>query len=163
MEGKSRNMKKSHSTDKDFNLWVILEQARTAVGTARDKELYQYKVSFMKAAVLYIVDAIGSEATPAEISRWILRRSHSVSGLLERMEKDGLIKKAKDLPRRNLVRVTLTDKGKQTLKESLKRESIHNVMSVLSASEQEQLYSMLQKLRDRALKETITIPTPPFP
>lgn len=156
-------MKKSHSEDKDFNLWVMLEQARTAVGTARDKELYQYKVSFMKAAVLYIVNAIGSEATPAEISRWILRRSHSVSGLLERMEKDGLIKKAKDLPRRNLVRVTLTDKGKQILKETTKRESIHNVMSVLSASEQEQLYSMLQRLRDRALKETITIPTPPFP
>jgi DNA-binding MarR family transcriptional regulator len=163
MEGKSRSMKKSHSEDKDFNLWVMLEQARTAVGTARDKELYQYKVSFMKAAVLYIVNAIGSEATPAEISRWILRRSHSVSGLLERMEKDGLIKKAKDLPRRNLVRVTLTDKGKQILKETTKRESIHNVMSVLSASEQEQLYSMLQRLRDRALKETITIPTPPFP
>jgi DNA-binding MarR family transcriptional regulator len=156
-------MKKSRSEDKDYNLWVILEQARTAVGTARDKELYPYKISFMKAAVLFIVDSIGSEATPAEISRWILRRSHSVSGLLERMEKDGLIKKTKDLPRRNLVRVTLTDKGKQALKESLRRESIHNVMAILSESEQEQLYSMLQRIRDRALKETITIPTPPFP
>jgi DNA-binding MarR family transcriptional regulator len=156
-------MKKSHSEDKDYNLWVMLEQARTAVGTARDKELYQYKISFMKAAVLYIVDSIGSEATPAEISRWILRRSHSVSGLLERMEKDGLITKSKDLPRRNLVRVTLTDKGKQVLKESLKRESIHNIMSILTESEREQLYSVLKRIRDRALKETITIPTPPFP
>ena len=156
-------MKKSHSDDKDYNLWVMLEQARTAMGTARDKELYHYKISFMKAAVLFIVDAIGNEATPAEISRWILRRSHSVSGLLDRMEKDGLIKKTKDLPRRNLVRVTLTDKGRQSLKDSMKRESIHNVMAILSESEYKQLYSLLEKVRDKALKEAGISPTPPFP
>ena len=35
------NMNASLSTDKDYNLWVLLHQARDAVFKARDKELSQ--------------------------------------------------------------------------------------------------------------------------
>jgi DNA-binding MarR family transcriptional regulator len=116
----------------------------------------------MQAAVLFQVDFIGDEATPAKISRAILRRAHSVSGLLDRMEKDGLIKRAKDMERKNLVRVRLTEKGKKALKNAAKRESIRNIPTVLSSEEHQQLYSLLLKLREKALRETGSS-TPPFP
>ena len=157
MKGKS-----AQSVDKDYQLWVILEQARSAILTAREKELAKYDTSTMKAAVLFIADSIGSEATPAEISRWILRRPHTVSGILDRMEKDGLINKTKDLERKNMVRVTITDRGKKTLQQSRKRESIHRSLTSLSESEKEKLYTVLEKIRDRALKMA-AVPKPPYP
>ncbi len=120
---------------------------------ARWEELAQYNVPPVQAAVLFIIQAIGYRATPAEISRWFFRQSHSVSELLSRMEKGGLVRKVKDLDRKNLVRVELTEKGRETYHQSMKRVSIHNIMSSLSEEEHQQLRSCLQKLRDKALKE----------
>jgi len=110
--------------NKEDDIWIMLDQAHAAIYADREKELRQYNLSTMKSAVLFCINQIGSEVTPAELSRWLLRRSHSVSGLLNRMEKDGLIKKTKDLHRKNLVRVTITEKGKQAYKDSLKSVSI---------------------------------------
>jgi DNA-binding MarR family transcriptional regulator len=69
------------------------------------------------------------------------------------MEKDGLIKKVKDLDRRNLVRVALTEKGKEALRQSSKRESIHRIMSGLSQEERRQVKTSLQKLWNKAMEE----------
>ena len=99
---------------------------------ARTRELFQYGITPAEAAVLVIVQAIGEKATPAEISRWLFREPHSISGLLARMEKQGLVRKVKDLDRKNLVRVVITEKGQQAYQQSTKRESIHRIMSSLS-------------------------------
>jgi DNA-binding MarR family transcriptional regulator len=159
LEGKMKNVK---ATDQDYNLWIMLEHARSAVVAAREKELSQHGVSMMKAAVLFIVDSIGDEATPAEISRWILRKSHSVSGLLDRMEKDGLIKKTKDLHRKNLVRVTITEKGYKALNKSKDRKAIHRAMAAIPEEERQKFYNQLEKIRDKALRQA-GISKPPFP
>jgi len=149
--------------DEDYELWVLLYQAKDAIEIAREKELRPYGISPMQAAVLFIVQAIGDKATPAEISRWMFRQHHSVSGLLNRMEKAGLVKKTKDLDRKNLVRVTLTEKGQQAYRDSLKRESLHNIMPSLSKEKRQQLKSYLKELRDTALKEVGNEFKLPFP
>jgi DNA-binding MarR family transcriptional regulator len=140
------------STDHDYNLWVLLRQTRDAMVKAREKELEKYGISSIQAAVLFNIQAIGSEATPAELSRRLVREPHSVSGLLNRMEKQGLITRNKDLPKRNMVRVMLTEKGKEVYELSTKRISMHDTMAVLSEAERNQLWNTLEKLRDKALK-----------
>ena len=151
------------STGQDYNLWVLLHQAKDAVFKAREKELSQYGISAMEAAALFIIQAIGDKATPAEISRWIFREHHTVTALLSRMEKKGLITKVKDLDRKNLWRVSLTEKGQDAYRQSLNRESIHAAMSPLSENERQQLGSYLRKVRDQALKPSVSEPTLPFP
>jgi len=150
------------SVDKDYTLWGLLIQAKDMVFKAREKELRQYGISPEEAAVLFIVQSIGNQATPAEISRWLLRKPHTVSGILSRMEKKGLVRKTKDLDRENLVSVTLTEKGQQAYHQSTKIESIRQIMSSLSEDERQQLSSGLKKLRDRALKQ-LGMNQPPFP
>jgi DNA-binding MarR family transcriptional regulator len=140
------------SADQDYNLWVLLRQTRDAMVKAREKELEKYGISSIQAAVLFNIQTIGPEATPAEISRRLVREPHSVSGLLNRMEKQGLITRVKDLPKRNMVRVSLTEKGREVYELSTKRLSMHDTMSVLSEGERSQLWNMLEKLRDKALK-----------
>src|SRR4030042_5989847 len=113
------------STDQDYNLWVLLRQTRDAMVKARGRELEKYGISSIQAAVLFTIQAIGAEATPAEISRRLVREPHSVSGLLNRMEKQGLITRVKDLPKRNMVRVVMTNKGREAYEQSTKRLSMH--------------------------------------
>jgi DNA-binding MarR family transcriptional regulator len=155
-------MKESNFYEDEFKLWVMLEQAHSAIFAAREKDLAQYKTSPMKVAVLFVVQQIGNEATPAEIARWILRKSHTVSGLLDRMEEDGLITRKKNLPKKNLVRVTITEKGKKTLHNSMKRESIRKIFAAIPKDERKQLYTQLEKLRAKGLKLS-GFPKPPFP
>jgi len=151
------------STDKDYTLWVLLAQAEDMVFKAGEKELRQYGISPEEAAVLFIVQTLGNKATPSEISRWLLRKPHTVSGILSRMEKRGLVTKNRDLDRKNLVRVRLTEKGEQAYHQSTRIDSIHKMMASLSEEERQQLSSHLKTLRDRAFKELGVELKPPFP
>jgi DNA-binding MarR family transcriptional regulator len=140
------------STDLDYNLWALFRQTRDAMVKARDRELEKHGTSSIQAAVLFTVQDIGPEATPAEISRRLVREPHSISGLLSRMEKQGLIKRVKDLPKRNMVRITLTTKGKELYEYSKQRATMHEIMSEISGEEKKVLQDYLQRLRDKALK-----------
>ncbi|HIE18065.1 MAG TPA: MarR family transcriptional regulator [Dehalococcoidia bacterium] len=149
--------------NRDYELWVLLDQVATLILNARDQELSQYGTTAMQAGVLFVTTQVGNETTPAEISRWILRKPSSVTGILDRMERAGLIKRTKDLPRRNLVRITLTDRGQKVYKQSLKRGTIRRIMSALSEEECEQLASLLEKLRAEAAKVAGVKHRIPFP
>jgi len=157
-------MKSYTDSDEDYTLWVLLRQACDASLRARDKELSQYDISVEEAAVLFVVQANGERATPSEISRWLFREPHSTSGLIIRMEKDGLVRKLHDLERKNMLRVVMTEKGREAYEKSTARESIHRIMSSLSQDERQQLRSCLEGLRNEALKELrVERKAPPFP
>jgi len=119
---------------------------------AREKELRKCGLSTTKAAVLFTVKVIGRDATLAETSRRLLREKHSVSLLLSRMERQGLIKRVKDLPNRNITRIILTRKGEEAYVLSTRSETMPEIVSVLSERERESLWYCLERMRNRALK-----------
>jgi len=142
----------SLSADQYYRIWVLLAQTREAMLKARQKELAPYNLSPRQCAVLFYLQAINGKATPAEISRGLFRESHTISEILSRMEKQGLLKRVKDLSRKNLVRVELTEQGREAYNRSARRESIHKILSVLSSEERQQLELYLRRLRDKALR-----------
>ncbi|HSW58303.1 MAG TPA: MarR family transcriptional regulator [Dehalococcoidales bacterium] len=140
-------------SDEDHDLWMLLTHTRYAIYRSREKELHRYGVSPEQVGVLFIVQALDNKATPSEISRFILRQPHTVSALIERMAEKGFVKKMHDLERKNLVRVSLTEKGKKVYEYSTKRGPIHRIMSALTAEERTHLRKLLQKLHTQARKE----------
>ncbi len=151
------------SEDQGYELWWLILHMRRAMYKARTRELLQYGITPEEAAVLLVVRSIGQRATPAEISRWLLREPHSVSGLLRRMEKKGLLKRVKDLERRNLIRVTITKKGREAYNQSTERGSIHRIVSAISKEDCQKMKVCLEKLWVKALEELGTDYKPPFP
>lgn len=134
-------------------MWWFLAQTREAMLRARQQELRQYNISARHASVLFIIQAIGETATPAEIARWLFRKRHSVSELLRRLETQGLVRRVKGLQRKNQVNVLLTEKGREVYQQSTKRHSVHRILHVLSKEQRRQLRSCLHLLRRQALKE----------
>jgi MarR family transcriptional regulator, organic hydroperoxide resistance regulator len=145
---------KFYSTeDEDQDLWLLLTHTRYAVFRAREKELQRYGVSPEQVSLLFVVQALGNKATPAAISRHIIRQPHTVSALVDRMARRGLVKKVKDLDRKNLVRVVMTEKGKKTYELSTKRGPIHRIMNTLNEDEKKAFRDFLEKLLIKARKE----------
>jgi MarR family transcriptional regulator, organic hydroperoxide resistance regulator len=139
--------------DEDQDLWLLLTHTRYAVFRAREKELQRYGVSPEQVGLLFVVQALGNKATPAALSRHILRQPHTVSALVDRMARRGLVKKVKDLDRRNLVRVVMTEKGQKTYELSTKRGPIHRIMGSLDDTERGEFRSYLERLLTKARKE----------
>ena len=147
-------MKNNVALAQDCELWMLLHQTCDAIIKARENALRkQVGISRMQASVLFIVKAVDGPATPAEISRWLFREPHSVSGLLNRMEKDGLVKKVKDLERKNMIRVAITEKGEKAYHQSGEVTVVPEILSCLSQKKRENLRAYLETLRNRALEE----------
>jgi DNA-binding MarR family transcriptional regulator len=133
--------------DPDFNLWILLAQTRALLFAAGEQELARYGISLMQGWTLFTIKAIGDRATPAEISRWLGREPHTVSSLLSRMVEMGLVKKEKNLDKKNLVRIRLTTKGEKIYSEGIGMRSIHEILGILNEQERSCLKETLEKLR----------------
>jgi DNA-binding MarR family transcriptional regulator len=131
--------------DEDQDLWLLFR--------AREKELQRYGVSPEQVGLLFVVQALGNKATPAALARHIIRQPHTVSALVDRMARRGLVKKVKDLDRKNLVRVVMTEKGKKTYELSTKRGPIHRIMATLNEDEKKEFREFLERLLTKARKE----------
>ena len=129
----------------------------------RRKELRIYHLSPNKSIVLLSIKVIGDKATPAQISRWLFREPHSISELLSTMEKEGLVRKVKDLDRKNQVRVMMTEKGHEVYYQTLELKAVRKIISSLSSEQHQQLKSCLLALRNSAVKELGTRYELPFP
>ena len=139
--------------DRDFASWVFMSRTRDAILRSRVKELQKHNLSARQSSVLIVLEELDDKATPAEVSKWVFRESHSVSNFLIRMERDGLIKRVKDLDKKNMIRIEITDKGREAVHEAKKMESVHKIMAVLSDEEHQQLMAITQKLWNKSLEE----------
>jgi MarR family multiple antibiotic resistance transcriptional regulator len=149
----------------DYYLWVLLSQTRDVISKTRERELHSQHISERHAQLLFIIELIGRNATPVKIARWLFREPHSISEILDRMEKQGLVKKVKDLDRKNQVRIAITEKGYDTYRRSYIPRNIPDTLSVLTDDERKQFISSLMKLRKVAIKRAgirYEVPLPPI-
>ena len=130
---------------------------------AREQEVSKYGITASQASMLFVVNALGNRATPAELGRWLFQASQSIAGILNRMEKQGLLNRVKDLEKKNQVRVVLTEKGREAFANASKRESMHKIMAVLPAEMRPQFIQSLTKILDVTLKYLGEIREMPFP
>ena len=138
----------SFDPDNNKDMWVLLDQAHFAVARSRFMELAQYKLTKEQAQILYVLRIYGGSATMNQIASFTLRQRHSVSTLVNRMEKVGLLKKVK-VNKEKVFKVIVTKKGKERY-ESVPQESIEMVFSTLSTADKRKFGLYLNKLQKKA-------------
>jgi DNA-binding MarR family transcriptional regulator len=157
-------MKEHERADQFFKLWAFLRQTEWVILRVRQRELAQYNLTTEQAAVCFYIKLLGQQATPSELSRWILREPQTISGILARMAKRGLVKRVRRPHLKGTIRVMLTERGQQALEHATNnRKSIYKIFSSLSEEESVQLGSSLNKLRRKALQDFGAFKEPPFP
>jgi DNA-binding MarR family transcriptional regulator len=140
-------------TDFDQELYQMITRTRQVITKARKAELKKYGVAGVYVAAMNVIVKLKKRATPANIARALFLEPHSVSELLSKMEEVGLIRRVKDLERKNYVRAELTEEGQKKYGDSHNIESIRDMMSVLSPEEKKQLWELLSRIRTQALSQ----------
>lgn len=141
------------NAEQDRQLWGLLNQTHHAIWRARERELDEIGLSAIQAGVLFFVATLEEPVTPAVLSRLLHREPHTISGLLTRMEKQGLVKRVKDMKRKNQVRIVLTAKGKKAHDQQNKTGVISEILASLSSAERASMAKYLEKVRNTALRE----------
>jgi len=132
--------------------WKLLFRTFKALDRAREIELEQIGVTTIQADVLHALKTADEPVTPSKLSRWLYREPHSISGLINRMEEQGLVRKSKDLGKKNMVRVTLTKEGEQAYEQTLGVKVYPKILSRLSKKELNSLKVYLDKLHAGAFE-----------
>ncbi len=145
-------MEDKPALDNYYRLWLLLAQTKSALFKAREKKLGQY-IHHNQAITLVFIAAHKGKATPSMLSRILSLEVQSVSGLVNRMEKKGLVLRTRDAERKNVIRLSLTEKGQETVQKVRQLDFVRETMSRLSGEQQKQLRSCLSVLLDYALKE----------
>ena len=148
-------MKDNSAPNQDFELWVLFHQASGAAVKARENELRQFGLTWIQAGVLVMLKTSSEPPTPSQIARWVLREPHTISLLLDRMEKRGLIRKTRDSLRKNVIRVLLTEKGEEAYGRVMEMKAINEILSCLSQKEKRSLRICSEKLRTKALAQLV--------
>ena len=139
--------------DEEYDLWILISRVYHVIAKLRKMELSEYNIAPTQSYILLIIKALGNQTTPTELSKFVYQERSSVSDILNRMEKQGLILKTKKSGEKKRVVVTITKKGEESLRISRNREYLHRVMSSLTDEERQQLVLYLEILRDNAINE----------
>jgi DNA-binding MarR family transcriptional regulator len=132
--------------DRDYALWLLLTRTHYSIKQARASEVRQFKLTPEQCGALFYIHSKGGDATQSQISSWMLRKPQTISANIEGMVKKGLIKKKKDLKRRNVIHLSLTDKGQEAFEASMERKSIKKIISVLTEKKRKLLIEVLNEL-----------------
>lgn len=133
-------------------LWGRLFLATKLVERAREIELARIHISLIQAMVLHALKVSREPMTPSKLARMLCREPHSMSALIDRMEKQGLVKKKRDMSPKNLVRVVVTAKGEEAFQRQREANLVSNITSSLTKEERETLASVADKLSFRAIE-----------
>jgi DNA-binding MarR family transcriptional regulator len=138
--------------DEYYRLWLLLTQTRAAIFKLRHKKVGRY-LHPNQAAALVSVWAMDGQVTPATLARRLFLEPHTVSELIIRMEKKGLVTKCRDRENATVVRISITDKGRAVCQQVMGQDLIRQIMSTLSDEQRAQLNTSLEILSHEALKE----------
>lgn len=151
-------------SDARFTCFFLLGQALPSMIKVLEKEVTKTGLSYEKLKALWVCTGHPGPVTPAELSRMLYRKSHSVAGLLDRMERDGLVTREPKRKGHPFTEITVTEKGRQLVGPGQTRviSLVNEMMSALTTDEQLQLAALLRKLRDGAL-DRLRIEAKPWP
>jgi len=87
---------------------------------------------------------------PSQIAKYIMVKSSTVTGIVDRLEQKGLVKRFRDSPDRRIITIELTDSGKNLAKNAPSpiQQKIIDGLKKLSKDELDQIILSLTKLTD---------------
>ena len=74
-------------------------------------ELAQYKATPIRFAVLEALRMSGGTTTPSMLSKQLVRTTHTVTYIIDTLEKEGIVRRERDTNDRRSVKVHLTQRG----------------------------------------------------
>jgi DNA-binding MarR family transcriptional regulator len=146
----STNSKRSGTV---LRSWSLLHRVRDVLQRCEEERFGQYGITPEQYGVLVTIKYVGQSARITDIARWSSRSPNSVSMIVDRMVKVGLVKRLRDKRDRRVVFVSVAPKGEKALGPATAEglEFIQKVMSPLSDDDLQILIRLLETVRAQAV------------
>jgi DNA-binding MarR family transcriptional regulator len=145
MKPKRKNEQQDLVEDVDFQLWRTLDSARYMIFRRREMELARIGLTPEQAVALDIVQANGGSSTINQIVSMTQRQHNSISTLVDRMARQGMVRKTRGRKDRRTLRISMTAKG-EDLFGRMPRESVRIAFSCLESNEKRDLTEYLDRV-----------------
>jgi len=138
----------SESENTVLRLWLLLRRVGDALALCQDSVFGKYGLTTEQFGVLTSIKSRGP-SRPTDLSHILERTPNSVSMLIDRMVKAGLVRRTRDRKDRRVVTVSLTSKGEAAVEPAIPAgwEFIHQILSPLSYDDQRTLASLLETVK----------------
>jgi len=150
-------MRENYALGKYYAGFALLFQTTHMIRLVATKMFKPLGISPMEVGAMRIIKGNSKPTKPIDLARLSLRRTASVSTLVNMMQRDGLVRRVKDLDRKNLVRLELTEKGEEVFQQAwdiaITNKAIQRILRALSEEQYQQLISSLNILMEKALEE----------
>ena len=132
----------------DYNLWIFLDGAGFAMSRLRQLELSKFGLTVEQSIVMMILRHRGGSITANKVGELTFRQHNSISALVNRMIKAGLIAREKK-PGEKSSTISLTREG-HDLFNRLTYVSLEMVFSTLKPNERLDFIRYLNTVHDKA-------------
>jgi DNA-binding MarR family transcriptional regulator len=135
----------------DKGAWMALRQTYNLILRCEDRVFGEYDITTERHAVLMAMKHIDGPVRPTDVARWLDLSVNSVSMIIDRMVKAGLVKRVRDRKDRRTVFLSMTSKAEKAyaLASVAGWELIREILSPLSDKDKRTLTSLLETLRDK--------------
>jgi DNA-binding MarR family transcriptional regulator len=137
------------SAELALRLWRQVYQTYTLLKKCEDQIFEEYGLTTEQYGVLVAIDYFGGPTKITDIAQWLERSTNSVSMIVDRMVKAGMVRRARSTGDRRVVHVVNTSKGKAALKPATRAslEVVQKILSPLSYEDRNTLLSLLGTLK----------------
>ena len=137
-----------------LRLWFLTHRTRDLLRRCEDQIFAEYNLTTEQYAVLSTIKYLDEPVRVTDIARWLERSTNSVSMIVDRMVKAGLLKRVRDRGDRRVVNVSITSKAENALKPAIVAswEFIQKITSPLAYEEKRTFIRLHDMLRDEIFK-----------
>jgi DNA-binding MarR family transcriptional regulator len=150
-------------SDQALTTYTLVRQAWLAMNRYAEARLAKVGVTPETFLVLWTCRDYPSPLIPAEIARIAHRENQTIAGLLNRMEKDGLVERVPKRKGHPFTEVKMTAKGRKLLAAALPvfKSIVSDLIGDMPMQKQKQCQEWHRELRDKALdKMYLVVGTP---
>ena len=141
-------------TEVTLKLWVSAFQTSSVLMACTDQLLMEYGITSEQYDVLAGAKYLSDRVKISDLATWLRRSPNSVSMLVDRMVKAGLVRRLRDRGDRRVVYVILTSKGQNIVEQSSPGmwEFIKDMLSPLSYEDRRTFLSLFEMINRKALE-----------
>ena len=136
---------------KETDFWLCVQFADTLIRYLEITMKKDSVISRLQGSALYFLLLNGGESTPTQLANTMLRSKHSVTKIIDSLEKEGLIIRDFTNKDRRVTSVKLTAPGLEHLKQRFSKgnERANKVMNILDTKEQKLLVDLTERMRQK--------------
>jgi DNA-binding MarR family transcriptional regulator len=134
--------------------WRQIYQTDNLLRQCQDQICSEYGLTVEQYAVLIVLNYTGGSARITDIAQWLIRSTNSVTMIVDRMVKLGLVKRTRDRTDRRVVNVTASSKGNAAVEQAHVAilEFVSKIFQPLSNEDNNTLFRLLGTVKYEIVK-----------